>query len=402
MKIEAMTKEELIKEIEKKNEILEQKKLIIENSPIGFAVSSMTGEILEVNPALLDIFGYESKEEYLSTPAENLYVDPDDRKQIIEQLKEKGYVRDLDIRFKRKNGEVFWGSVNTIPYSNKKGENLMLHTFHDLTDRINSEEKLRESEDRYRGLYEHSAIGIKIVDSECNIIDSNKAFNEILGYSAEELLKMTFAEITYPDDLENDMNLFNEIIEGKLDSYNIEKRFIRKDSKVIWGNLNVTAIRSKEKKLLYVFVIVEDIDKRKQAEEIIKTSTLTRELVGQMFQEFRTIGGLSNNSIFLIGRKFVEDIKEETISKFLETYKNMGLGEITLVESDEKKGKWIFKGDKLVESFTSSSSPNGFYALGFLCGAVSMVYKGINVAGVELDCQAMGDEFCRFVVQKKE
>ena len=278
----------------------------------------------------------------------------------------------------------------------------MLGTFYDLTNRMNSEEKLRDSEERYRGLYEHSAIGIKIVDSKCKIIDSNKAFNEILGYSSEELLKMTFVDITYPDDLEIDMNLFNEIIEGKLDSYNIEKRFIRKDSKVIWGNLNVTAIRSKDEKLLYIFVIVEDIDKRKQAEDIIQTTTLTRELVSQMFYEFKTIGKLSDNSLFHVGNNLAKDIKEGTLSNFLEAFKNMGLGEIILVESDEEKGKWIFTGDKLVESFSETSSPNGFYTLGFLCGSLSMVYEGISFAGVELDCQAMGDELCRFIVQMKE
>ena len=191
MNYENLTKEELIKEIEEKNEILEQKRLIFENSPIGFAVSSTKGEIVETNPALLEIFGYDSEKEYRSIPAVNLYCNPDDRKKMVEHLQEKGYVKDMDIQFKRKNGDTFWGTVNSIPYKNKKGENLMLSTFYDLTDRINSEEKQRESEERYRGLYEHSAIGIKIVDSECNIIDSNKAFNEILGYSAEELLKMT-------------------------------------------------------------------------------------------------------------------------------------------------------------------------------------------------------------------
>ena len=402
MNYDDLTKEELLKEIEEKNEILEQKKLIFENSPIGFAVSSTKGEIVETNPALLEIFGYDSEKEYRSIPAVNLYCNPDDRKKMVEHLQEKGYVKNMDIQFKRKNGDTFWGTVNAIPYKNKKGENLMLGTFYDLTVRMNSEEKLRESEERYRGLYEHSAIGIKIVDSECNIIDSNKAFNEILGYSAEELLKMTFAEITYPDDLEIDMNLFNEIIEGKLDSYNIEKRFIRKDSKVIWGNLNVTAIRSKDEKLLYIFVIVEDIDKRKQAEDIIQTTTLTRELVSQMFYEFKTIGKLSDNSLFHVGNNLAKDIKEGTLSNFLEAFKNMGLGEIILVESDEEKGKWIFTGDKLVESFSETSSPNGFYTLGFLCGSLSMVYEGISFAGVELDCQAMGDELCRFIVQMKE
>jgi PAS domain S-box-containing protein len=134
------------------------------------------------------------------------------------------------------------------------------------------EDALRESQERFRGVFEQSRIGIAIAGLDGQIIDANPAFLNMVGYSIDELRSMTFAAITHPDDRSAEMELFQDAILGKLAGAEVEKRYVRKDGRVIWVRLNPSVMPGRDSKPAFAIATVEDITQRKQAEEALRES----------------------------------------------------------------------------------------------------------------------------------
>src|SRR5262249_34698253 len=107
----------------------------------------------------------------------------------------------------------------------------------DLTERKRAEELLRESEGRLRTIFENAGAGVALVDGQGRPIKCNPTFTKMLGFTEGELRSMVFTEFTHPDDIEADWRLYREVAEGKRDRYDIEKRYIKKDGQVMWGQL---------------------------------------------------------------------------------------------------------------------------------------------------------------------
>lgn len=126
---------------------------------------------------------------------------------------------------------------------------------------------LRESEERFRSIFEQAAVGMAHLDMDGQYLKINKRFCEITGYDEKEILGRTFRDITYPDDLYMQDQLRNRVLGGELSSYRIEKRYIRKDGTIIWGNLTVALIRKPGDEPNHFVSVVEDISERKRTEE---------------------------------------------------------------------------------------------------------------------------------------
>jgi PAS domain S-box-containing protein len=140
-------------------------------------------------------------------------------------------------------------------------------------DRIRAEAALRESEVRFRAIFERSAIGIALVDTAAHPIESNLALQTMLGYTADELRAMPFTAFTHPDDAHADAQLFAELAAGRREFYQITKRYIRKDGQVVWGSLRVSLIRDPQGAVQFAIGMVADITERQQAEEALRTYT---------------------------------------------------------------------------------------------------------------------------------
>lgn len=136
----------------------------------------------------------------------------------------------------------------------------------DITERKQVEEALKGSEARFRAIFEKAAIGIAVLDLEGRIVDSNPAWQRMLGYSAEELRDMSFSDYRHPADLRVNMLLFQELAAGARDYYRMEKRFLRKDRQMVWGNSTVSLVRDAEGKPQFIIGMVMDITERKQME----------------------------------------------------------------------------------------------------------------------------------------
>lgn len=123
-----------------------------------------------------------------------------------------------------------------------------------------------QSETRFRAIFEGAAIGIALADMEGRPVESNSTLQDMLGYSGEELRSMVFTEFTHPDDVAVDLDLYAELVAGERDHYQMEKRYIRKNGRVIWGRLTVSLVQHVEGNLRYTIGMVEDISERKQIE----------------------------------------------------------------------------------------------------------------------------------------
>lgn len=129
---------------------------------------------------------------------------------------------------------------------------------------------LEESESRFRSAFDSAAIGMAIVSLEGMWLKVNQSLCQIVGYTEEELLKIDFQTITYPDDLELDLSYVRQLLAGKINSYHMEKRYIQQNGNVIWILLSVSLIRNNENKPLYFIAQIQNIDAQKKAEQELK------------------------------------------------------------------------------------------------------------------------------------
>jgi PAS domain S-box-containing protein len=125
----------------------------------------------------------------------------------------------------------------------------------------------RNSEARLRAGFDNAAVGIAHIDPDGRWLRVNRALCRILGYPVDELLTKSFRDVTHPDDLAADLAKFELMREGKIDSYEVEKRDLRKDGAIIWARKTVGCVRKGDGSIDYFVSVIEDISARKQAEK---------------------------------------------------------------------------------------------------------------------------------------
>lgn len=133
-------------------------------------------------------------------------------------------------------------------------------------------EELKKSEFRFRSYLDLSLHGVAITSPEKGWIQVNDHICSIMGYSRDEIVRMSWSEMTHPDDLAADLEQFNRVLSGQIEQYNMDKRFIRKDGKVIWTNLSVGCVRKPDGSVDHMIALVEDITSSKLAEEALRES----------------------------------------------------------------------------------------------------------------------------------
>jgi diguanylate cyclase (GGDEF)-like protein/PAS domain S-box-containing protein len=141
--------------------------------------------------------------------------------------------------------------------------------FIDITERHALEVKLRESEQRFFGAFQHAAIGMALVRPDGRFLRVNDAVCRMLGYSEEEFLTLSIADVTHPDDFAADAAQVEKMLAGGMDAYQMEKRNLHKDGHIVHFQLSVSLVRDEHGKPLYFVSQVEDISQRKQYEEAL-------------------------------------------------------------------------------------------------------------------------------------
>jgi PAS domain S-box-containing protein len=182
---------------------------------------------------------------------------------MFKTLKAKGYANDLECRLIKKDGNV----INCITSLRVYPEEAILEgSIIDITDRKRAAEALHESEERFRRIFDEAPIGAAIVSLDYRFVRVNEALCRITGYFSEELTRLTFRDITHPDDLAVDLEQVRRLADGAIDQYVTEKRYIRKDGDIVWGHLSVRLLRDAAGQPLYFLPMIENITARKEDE----------------------------------------------------------------------------------------------------------------------------------------
>ncbi len=140
-------------------------------------------------------------------------------------------------------------------------------TAYDITSQKRHERALRESEGRFRGIFENAGVGIILADLRGVILESNQTFRELLGYTEEELLGMSVEKITHPGDFSASSRLYAEMRAGRLDQFQSEKRYLAKDGRVLWGRVTASLLRDADGYPYRIIGMVEDISGQKHLEQ---------------------------------------------------------------------------------------------------------------------------------------
>jgi PAS domain S-box-containing protein len=129
------------------------------------------------------------------------------------------------------------------------------------------QEDLRRSEERFRATFDQAAVGIAHVGFGGEWLRVNQKLCDIVGYTREELLERTFQDITHPDDLQENLDLFVPLMSGEMSTFSMEKRYLRKDGSIVWINLTVSAACDGKGSPGYSIAVIEDITERKRVED---------------------------------------------------------------------------------------------------------------------------------------
>src|SRR5215831_19599274 len=149
---------------------------------------------------------------------------------------------------------------------------LVMAVSEDVTKRKRAEEALRKSEERWRCVFENSAIGVALTDLNGRFLATNPVYQKMLGYTEMELRELSFLDVTHEEDRDSNSSLASELLEGKREQFQIEKQYRRKDGSLIWVRNNISLVPGTESVSRFMMALSEDITERKEAEEALRKS----------------------------------------------------------------------------------------------------------------------------------
>ena len=260
----------------------EERFRLLADEVVEGVVLSEGGRIFDANRSFTRMYGYEP-EEVIGMDAVEL-VPPGPREMVSRRILD-GDEEPYESEGLKKDGTVFPIEVRPrrVPYG---GRPVRVTSVLDLTERKRSEEALRASEEEYRAIFQLAGVGKAQSDPRTGrLVRVNPKFCEITGYAAEELLGMTFLELTHPDDRESDFERFRRMVRGEGD-YSVEKRYVRKDGLVAWVSVNATVVRDEGGRPVRTASTIQDITERKRAEEELRR--LREEALREAQERFRS------------------------------------------------------------------------------------------------------------------
>jgi PAS domain S-box-containing protein len=260
---------------------------LFEAAPDGLVVVDEAGTICAFSGTAEKQFGY-TREEVLGRSIELLVPD---RHQPAHARVRTDFVRSPDSRAmghgrtlvgRRKDGSEFPVEISLGPVRTPKGS-FVVASVRDVSDRIRTDLALMEAEERFRLSFEEAPIGMALVGLDGRFLRVNRAYCAIAGYSADELAKLTFQDITHPEDLDTDVDLARQLAAGTIPRYHFAKRYVRKDGRIVDVMLSASVVRLADGSPRYFISQVEDISERKRAEEALRRSEAQfRELIERM------------------------------------------------------------------------------------------------------------------------
>lgn len=302
---------------------------LFENVLDGVYQSTEDGKLLTGNPALVRMLGYNSLVELLKADiATELYVDPTQRRDLLEKLNKQGQVRNAELTLRGKDGRVITVLENSRVVRDEQGTVLYYEgTLTDISERKNSERALRESEERYHQFFDQGLAGHFISTVDGNILACNPAFARIFGFtSVEEVLK-TPAEEFYSDPAvrKSFLKLLKE--KKKLESYQIEMR--HRDGSMIYVMEDVAATFNENGGIVQMTGYVLDLTEQKRLEEQLRQAQRMESvgtLAGGIAHDFNNILAIINGYSALLKKGDGDPVKRAQWFEAIATAVDRGAG----------------------------------------------------------------------------
>ncbi len=260
--------------------------------------------IVEANDRALEVYMY-SRDEIIGMKLEDIRAE-----ESLDQL--AGHIRKVDENesatfetlHKRKDKTVFPVEVSSRLVI-IEGKKYYQTIGRDITERKRVENVLKESEERFRKIFEESPFSMLITAKNFEIVRANLSFCKLTGYDENELKLLTFKDFTHSEHVRNDELSLLRLVAGEISVYQTEKRYIRKDGSIVWGSTNVTLMRNNKEEVIFFLVMIEDISKRKTAEvELEKSFSLLKATLESTVDGILVVD--NNGKIVQYNAKFAE------------------------------------------------------------------------------------------------
>src|SRR6185436_13983386 len=251
---------------------------IAENIREIFWVRDVVGDrITFVSPMYEEVFGRSCASLYANprTFLDAIHVDDRARVEASILRQRAGTPSDERFRIIRPDGAVRWVRGRGFPVPESEGSvQRVVGVVEDITDAQRqledirqAEAALRSSEERWRSVFESSAIGFVLADPSGRIVEANRAFQELVGYTAEEVKTLTYADLTHPQDIARVAEAIEQLVAGAKREVQLEMRFRHKNGTFIWGRATGTKICGSDGMPRYLLGLVEDVTDRKRAQQ---------------------------------------------------------------------------------------------------------------------------------------
>lgn len=244
---------------------------LVQQLPVGIFMTDPHGECCYVNNRWCWLAGMTAEQAAGSGWIRALH--PDDRDQVLQAWRQSGEQAEFvaQHRFRTLSGRETWLNIRVVPLRDRVGRitgHLGAHT--DIGDLKRTEETLRASEARFRNYFELPLIGIALNGADKRWWEVNDRLCEMLGYRRAQLLRMSWAEMTHPDDLAVEEAQFERIMNRRIDGYSLDKRFIRQDGALLYASVSTRCVRQANGVVDYFVTVIQDITERQRAAEHIE------------------------------------------------------------------------------------------------------------------------------------
>jgi len=257
-------------------------RLLYDNNPTMYFTLSPDGTVVSVNQFGATHLGYQPHE--LIGQSVLKVFKPEEHAAVLGQLKvctaSLMKVFQWEIQKVRKDGTTLWVKERAQTVMDHTGQILSLVVCEDITERRLSEDYMRESEERWRALFEHAGVGIAQLSVNGQFLRVNPRLCETLGYSSKTMLRRRCQDFVHPDDLFVTQAHLKELLAGKRPSFSMETRWHRSDEVWLWVEMTVSLVRDATSAPAYFIAVVQNIDDRKTAEAgLARTTRLLQTLV---------------------------------------------------------------------------------------------------------------------------
>ncbi|MBN4016377.1 PAS domain S-box protein [Rhodospirillaceae bacterium AH-315-P19] len=332
-------------ERQQRNEGERRLRSIVDATPLPLFITSATdGRVLYANAKTETLTGLPPAA-LCGRKARDFYAKPEERDALFETLEKQGLINDHQVEMRKLTGETITVllSLHPVIYENDLA---ILTSAINITERLRSEEALRESEERFRSAFEMAPHGIALVDLDGKWLKVNHALSEMIGYSETELKTTDFQAITHPDDLEASLACYKQMLAGEITTYQTEKRYLHKDGHVVWALLAVSLVRDSKDAPLYFVAQIYDLTARRQTEEALLESN-------------RRLQGIFDHSPLLVSIRGIDE-RYRRVSKSYETFYGIKAEDLigkTLVDRYAKNPEFAQQAKKDNQTLIETGTP---------------------------------------------